>query len=258
MSTDRLQGLGTRLIGRYVRWHESLPSTNDLAMQLTEVSAPEGTVILADEQTAGRGRRGRSWASPRGGIWLSVILRPGLPLASWPLVSLAAAVATARAIRENTGLLARVKWPNDILVDGKKIVGILAEATAAAEWVVVGIGINANIPQDALPEVTGYPATSLLALLGHPVDRDGLIRAVLRELEHGYTILKSGGGRATLRRWREMTDTLGRPVRVEMPDATLEGVAQDIDETGALLVRLEGGAIERIVAGDLRVREVSP
>ena len=257
MSAHRLSKIGTRVIGRYIRWHDSLPSTNDVALRLAEVGVPEGTVIVAEEQTAGRGRRGRAWASPRGGIWLSVILRPGIPVERVPLIALSAAVATARAIREATGLPARVKWPNDVLVDGKKIVGILAEAGAGGEWVVVGIGINANIPLDALPQATGYPATSLQAL-GHPVDQDALITLVLRELEDGYDLLRSGGFRATLRRWREMADTLGRPVRVEMPDTAIEGIAQDIDETGALLVRLDGGSVRRVVAGDLRVREVGP
>ena len=159
MSAPRLPNIGTRLIGRYIRWHESLPSTNDVALRLADVGVPEGTVIVAEEQTAGRGRRGRAWASPRGGIWLSVILRPGIPVERVPLIALSAAAATAQAIREATGLPARVKWPNDVLVDGKKIVGILAEAGAGGEWVVVGIGINANIPLDVLPQATGSPAT---------------------------------------------------------------------------------------------------
>ncbi|HKV46100.1 MAG TPA: biotin--[acetyl-CoA-carboxylase] ligase [bacterium] len=255
MSADRFANLGTRLIGRTVCWHESLPSTNDLAVQLTGLPAPEGTVVLADEQTAGRGRLGRPWASPRGGIWLSVILRPAFPLERVSLVGLAAAVATARAIREITELPARVKWPNDVLVGGSKIVGILTEATAGAEWVVVGVGINANIPLAALPLVGGYPATSLQALLGHPVDREGLIRAVLRELDQGYAELGTGGTGGMLRRWREISDTLGRSVRVEMPDGAIEGTALDVDDAGALLVRLDDGEIRRVVAGDLRVRE---
>jgi BirA family biotin operon repressor/biotin-[acetyl-CoA-carboxylase] ligase len=257
MSRDRPPSFGTRLIGRYIRWHESLPSTNDLAMRLTEVPVPEGTVVVAEEQTAGRGRWGRTWVSPRGGVWLSVILRPGLPPDQVPLVGLAASTATARAIRETTGLLARVKWPNDVLVEEKKVVGVLTEATPGAEWVVVGIGINANVLPDALPQ-TEYPATSLQALLGHPVDRELLLQAVLRALEGGYDLVKSGGVRATLRRWREMTDVLGRRVRVEMPSGRLEGIAEDIDDTGALLLRLENGRVQKVIAGDLRVREVGP
>ncbi len=250
-----LADLGTRLVGRYVRWHDSLPSTNDLAMRLTEIPVPEGTVIGAEEQTAGRGRWGRPWVSPRGGIWLSVILRPGLPADRVPVVGLAAAVAAAQAIRETTGLPARVKWPNDVLVHGQKVVGILAEATPRAEWVVVGVGVNANIAQEALPHTPGYPATSLQVLLGRPVDRGSLIRALLRGLDRGYELLGSAGVRAVLARWREMADTLGRRVQVEMPDTLVQGVAHDIDETGALLVRCDDGAVRKVIAGDLRIRE---
>lgn len=250
-----LADLGTRLVGRYVRWHDSVSSTNDLALGLAQIPVPEGTVVIAEEQTAGRGRLGRAWASPRGGVWLSVILNPGLPVERTSVVGLAAAIAAAQAIRKTTGLLARLKWPNDVLVEAKKVVGILAEAPPGADWVVVGIGINANIAQEALPEVSGYPATSLQALLGHAVDREALIRALLRELDRGYAVLRSAGVRGVLRRWREMSETLGRPVCVETPDAVVSGTACDIDEAGALLVQLEDGTIRRVVAGDVRVRE---
>jgi BirA family transcriptional regulator, biotin operon repressor / biotin---[acetyl-CoA-carboxylase] ligase len=251
-----LADLGTRIVGRYIRRHDSVSSTNDLALSLTEIPVPEGTVIIAEEQTSGRGRLGRTWASPRGGVWLSVILRPGLPLETVPVVGLAAAIATAQAIRKTTALLARLKWPNDVLVEGKKVVGILAETPPAADWVVVGIGINANVPQEVLPEVSGYPATSLQVLLGHPVDREALIRALLRELDQGYAVLKSAGARAVLRRWREMAETLGREVQIEMPGAAISGTAYDIDEAGALLLRLEDGTVRRVMAGDIRMREV--
>jgi BirA family transcriptional regulator, biotin operon repressor / biotin---[acetyl-CoA-carboxylase] ligase len=251
-----LGDLGTRVVGRYIRWHDTLPSTNDLALRLAEIPVPEGTVIVADEQTAGRGRLGRAWASPRGGVWLSVILSPGLPVDKVAVIGLAAGIAAAQAIRKTTGLLARLKWPNDVLVEGQKVVGVLAEATPGADWVVVGIGINANIAQDALPVDSGYPVTSLQALLGHLVDREALIRALLRELDQGYAVLRSSGISGVLRRWREMAETLGRPVRVEMAGAAIHGTALDIDEAGALLVRLDDGAVQRVMAGDVRMREM--
>ncbi len=274
-------GLETRTIGRYIRWHDMLPSTNDLAKRLAEVQVPEGTVIVAEEQTSGRGRLGRPWVSPRGGVWLSVILRPRLPLAHVPLIGLAAATAVARAIRVTTGLLARVKWPNDVLVDGHKVVGILVESGTGAEWVVVGIGINANVPRRALPVGTGYPVTSLELALGQPVDRGVLVRTLLREFEQRYDELQAGGVLATLRRWREIADTLGRVIRVEAPlrptllphggglaheggqagrggraGTVIEGVAVDIDESGALLVKPRDGTLQRVVAGDIALREV--
>jgi len=250
------ENLGTRVIGRYIRWHDTLSSTNDLATSLAEIQVPEGTVIVAEEQTAGRGRMGRPWVSPRGGIWLSVILRPHLPLAQVPIVGFAASTAVARAIRVTTGLLARVKWPNDVLINGRKVAGILAEAGPDGEWVVVGIGINANIAPDDLPKGAAHAAASLEELLGHPVDRGVLTKTLLRELERSYEELSTVGPMATLRRWREMADTLGRVVRVEMPEGALEGIACDIDDSGALVVRLRNGTLQRVIAGEIAVREV--
>jgi BirA family biotin operon repressor/biotin-[acetyl-CoA-carboxylase] ligase len=256
---DHILGdLGTRVVGRCIRWHDSVPSTNDLALKLAEIPVPEGTVIIADEQTAGRGRLGRAWASPRGGVWLSVILSPGLPQERVPVIGLAAGTAAAQAIRKTTGLPARLKWPNDVLVGGKKVVGVLAEATPGAERVVVGIGINANIPLDALRGISGHPVTSLQAQLGRPVEREVLIRVVLQELDQAYAALRSAGVPEVLSRWREMAETLGRSVRVEMPGATIHGTAFDIDEAGALLIRLNDGTVRRVVAGDVRMREAGP
>lgn len=215
-------------------------------------------MVVADEQTAGRGRRGRSWVSPRGGVWLSVILCPDLALERVPIVGFAAAIAAALAIRKTTGLLARLKWPNDVLVNGKKVVGVLTEAAPAPGWVVVGIGINANIAREALPEVAGHPAASLQMLLGRPIDQEALTRTLLRELDRWYAMLTSDGVESVLRRWREIADTLGRAVRVEMATATICGIARDVDEAGALWVGLADGTTHRVVAGDVQVRDAGP
>ena len=255
MDRPALEHLGTRVVGRYVRWHDSIPSTNDLAMRLTEIPVPEGTVVVADEQTAGRGRRGRAWVSPRGGVWLSVILNPALAPDRLPVVGFAAAIAAGRAIRKTTGLLARLKWPNDVLVHGKKVAGVLTEAAPTPGWVVAGIGINANVPHDALPQEPGYPAASLAGLLGKPVDREALIRTLLRELDRSYTMLASAGVEGVLRRWREMAETPGLAVRVEMAAGTICGTAVDVDEAGALWVRLADGTTRRVLAGDVQLRD---
>jgi BirA family transcriptional regulator, biotin operon repressor / biotin---[acetyl-CoA-carboxylase] ligase len=250
------ENLGTGVIGRYIRWHDTLPSTNDLAMSLAEIQVPEGTVIVAEEQTAGRGRLRRPWISPRGGIWLSVILRPRLSLAQIPLIGLAAAVAAARAIRVTTGLLAKVKWPNDVLIDGRKVVGLLLDAGPQAEWLVVGIGINANICGDLLPRSSAYPAASLQDMLGRPVDRAVLATAALRELERNYHELHDVGPLPIVRKWREMAETIGQTVRVEIGGRGVEGVAADIDDGGALLIRRRDGTIVRVVGGEITVREL--
>jgi BirA family biotin operon repressor/biotin-[acetyl-CoA-carboxylase] ligase len=247
-------GLDTRVIGRRLLWYETLPSTNDLAVRLAELGEPEGTLVVAEAQTEGRGRLGRAWVSPRGGVWLSAILRPGFAAPRAPLVGFAAAVAAARAIRETARLEARVKWPNDVLVDGAKVVGVLADAGAGGEFVVLGVGINANVPATALPEGVGYAATSLAERRGEPVDRATLVRTLLRELERGYGALRRGEIGLVLAGWRELAETIGRPVRVRGAARAFDGLAVDVDDAGALLVRLADGRVERVVAGEVTVR----
>jgi len=248
---DRVaEELDAGLIGRSLHWHATLPSTNEEAMRLAAVGAAEGTVVIAEEQTAGRGRRGRGWTSPAGGVWLSVVLRPALPVGGLPLIGLAAAVAAARAIQSAAGLRAKVKWPNDVLVGGAKVAGILTEAGPAAAWTVLGIGLNANVPAALLPHATPYPVTSLLEQAGGPIDRGHLTVALLRELDHAYAVLRGNGRERVLAWWRECSDTLGRPVRVETMSRVVEGLAVDVDGDGALLLRTPRG-IERIVAGDV-------
>lgn len=236
-------------IGHEIRWFDALPSTNDLARREAEAGAAEGLVIVADQQTAGRGRLGRVWASPPGGLWLSVVLRPGVSAAQAPLVGFAASLSTAAAIQEITGLRARLKWPNDVLVDGRKAAGVLLEAGAA--WLVAGVGINVNVAPEALPPRPRYPAISLSAALGRQVERGRLLRALLRAFDRDYAELHERGGAPILRRWRALSDTLGRPVQVATGAATVEGLAEEVDEVGALIIRTRDGAARRIAAGDV-------
>ncbi len=250
---DRIAGaLGAGLMGRPLHWHATLPSTNAEAMRLAAAGAAEGTVVIAEEQTAGRGRRGRGWTSPAGGVWLSVVLRPALPVDRLPLIGLVAAVAAARAIQSAAALRAKVKWPNDVLVGGAKVAGILTEAGPGLAWVVLGIGVNANVPAALLPRGAPYPVTSLLEQAGGPIDRGRLAVALLRELECGYAVLRGEDRERVLASWRVCSDTLGRAVRVETMSRVVEGLAVDVDHNGALLVRTPGG-IERFVAGDVTV-----
>ncbi|HLW48800.1 MAG TPA: biotin--[acetyl-CoA-carboxylase] ligase [bacterium] len=269
-------------IGREVRWFSTMTSTSEWAHSLSEGGVAEGTVVVAETQTAGRGRLGRRWASPAGGLWFSVIMRPRIPVDQFPLIGLAACVAVARAIMETTGLRTRLKWPNDILVEGRKVAGLLLETgplgtavrddvdrvvlTAPATqapapprpvWLVLGVGINANVALETLPPRLQYPATSLMAELGRPVERGRLLRAVLGPLGRDYAELQSAGGAGILRRWRAWSETLGRLVRVALaptgagPSPIVEGIAYDVDDTGALLVRTRDGTEVRVVAGDV-------
>jgi len=241
-------------IGREVRWYDTLPSTNELARREAEAGAAEGLVLVAEQQTAGRGRLGRAWVSPPGGLWFSIILRPSLGVAQIPLVGLAAAIATAAAIEETTGLHPRLKWPNDVLVGGRKVAGLLLEAGPVRRdspaWLVAGIGINVNVAPEALPSRPRYPATSLAAATGGSADRGRLLRALLRRLNRDYDELRARGGEDILAQWRARSETLGRVVQVSTASETIEGLARDVDETGALLVRTRG-ADRRIVAGDV-------
>jgi BirA family biotin operon repressor/biotin-[acetyl-CoA-carboxylase] ligase len=239
--------LRTRYVGQRLRWFDVVGSTNDVARTLAWTGEPEGTVVVARTQTAGRGRLGREWVSPAGGLWFSVILRPIAAPHDVPLLGLAAAVATSRGIERACGVQVGLRWPNDMVVAGKKIGGILAEAGSEIRWVVVGIGINTNVDLDRLPE----GAISLSAVVGEPVDRVALLRAILTEIETLYEAFR-GEDRATiLRQWRERSTTLGRRVRVYLASGTYEGVAEALDEDGALILRLPGGRTKRVVAGEI-------
>lgn len=243
--------LTTRRFGRPLHVRERVGSTNDEAAVLAGQGALEGTAVIAAVQTRGRGRRGRTWHSPDGGLWLSVVLRPTLPPELWPLVGMAVAVGTAAAIEEVAQVQARVKWPNDVMAGERKLGGVLVEVRGSAA--VAGLGINANVsPADLAPEVQPA-ATSLLALTGRPVDLAALACAVLGECERYYDLLHGDPG-ALLARWRGRDMTLGRRVRV-WGAQELEGVAEDVDQTGALLVRTMEGR-RRVVAGDVSLRTV--
>jgi BirA family biotin operon repressor/biotin-[acetyl-CoA-carboxylase] ligase len=230
-----------------IEYHDAIPSTNARARELADEGATD-VVVLADEQTGGRGRLDRTWHSPSGGIWLSVLFRPEVPMAGTPVFTLAAAVAVARAARE-AGVEAVIKWPNDVLVavDGeeRKLVGILTEMEGEADrvsWVVVGIGINANVDPEELPSDAG--ATSLSAVRGEPVDRRRFTQRVLETFDTVGT-----DPEAILEEWREYATTLGREVRIDTPDGEIVGEAVDIEYPGSLVVDT-GDEHVTVAAGD--------
>ncbi|MGQ9532743.1 MAG: biotin--[acetyl-CoA-carboxylase] ligase [Desulfotomaculales bacterium] len=255
------RGLHTTTLGRRIFYYHSLPSTNDRAKELARDNAPEGTVVVAEVQTRGRGRLGRQWFSPEGGgLWFSVILRPTLAPSDLPQITLLAAVAGARAVHRVTGLVPGIKWPNDLLLAGRKFAGILTELHAEADRVdhlVLGLGLNANIAPAAFPEELRAAATSLQAELGRPVDRVELFRALLQELEIWYRRWARTGFAPVRSEWYRWNVTLGRPVAVRTAGVEMVGWAEDLDEEGALLVRLTTGTRRRVVAGEVTfLREV--
>ena len=245
-------GLRSRRFGQRLLVYAQVGSTNDEAATLAAQGAAEGTVVLAVEQTGARGRRQRAWLSPAGGLWLSVVLRPALRADQWPLVGFAAGVGAAWAVEEIVHVRVGLKWPNDLMLGGQKLGGVLMEARGPA--VIAGIGINANIALHHFPPDIRPIATSLLAVLAHPVDLAALARALLEQFERAYDLLTLNA-EDVLAVWRERDLTRGRQVRLSGAE-DFEGVAEDVDRTGALLVRT-GAGIRRIVVGDVSLRSVS-
>lgn len=225
-----------------IAYYDSVDSTNERARELAD-AGEENVVVLTDRQTDAKGRLDRAWESPSGGIWLSILTRPDLPATQAPIVTMATAVATARAV-ESTGIDAKIKWPNDVLVDGQKVAGILTEMEGEADrisWLVVGVGLNANVEETDLPENAN--ATSLQAH-EEPIDRRACTQALL---EGVHELLQTP--QEVLPAWRKRSSTLDRRVRVDTPQGEITGTATDVVFPGALIVETETGT-ERVTVGD--------
>ncbi len=250
--------LRSGLIGRPLQVLGEVGSTNDVVMSAGRAGAPEGLAVLADRQTAGRGRRGRSWASPAGvGLYTSILLRPGRPPGRVSLLTLVAGLAVAEAIQEVAGLDPRLKWPNDILVGGRKLAGILCELTstdASVSYVALGIGINVNHGSRDLPEELSSEATTLSLATGRTIPRGDLASALYNALDRWYAAFCEGRTEAILALARQRSATLGRPVAVQGEDGQWRGLAVDLDDDGALLVQEDGGSLRRVVASEVSIR----
>jgi BirA family biotin operon repressor/biotin-[acetyl-CoA-carboxylase] ligase len=239
-------GLATCWLGKDLRCYGEVDSTNESALSIAP-EAQNGTVILAETQTRGRGRISRSWASPPGGVWMTLILKPEIPMAEAHRINMAVSVALAKAIRKLYGLEASIKWPNDLLIGDRKICGILMEVNAEVDrlnYALVGIGINANADVSSFPEE--WRATSISREIGRRVSRPELIQRILQEIEETCDRMKC---REVYDEWRSLSSTLGRRVRVVTAKGSAVGEAVDLAEDGALLLRTEKG-IKRVLAGD--------
>ena len=246
-------GLATRFIGQEISFYPSLPSTNDVAKRRAMTGAKEGTVIVAEEQTAGRGRIKRRWLSPRGSIALSVVLYP--PLAYLPSLIMVASLAVAGSIEGVTNLKAQIKWPNDVLVNDKKVCGILIESDVRGgkvDYAIVGIGVNINLHLSEYPEIAPT-ATSLSQELGRDIPRLKIVRGLLTEAEKLYLALATGD--SVFRQWRDRLVTLGKKVQVTSGEATYKGVAESVASDGSLLLRQPDGSLIKVVAGDVTMRQ---
>lgn len=256
-SPDRLtpfevsRRLNTKFIGRKVYYFDTVSSTMDAALELGIKGSPEGTLVLAEAQTKGRGRLGRNWFSPKyKGIYLSLILRPKILLNQIPLLTLMSAVSVCEAIKEKTGITAQIKWPNDILAHQKKLGGILTELNAEADlsrFVVVGLGLNVNNEKRAV--VAG--ATSLREQKKEHINRIELLQEILRSIEANYVVFQEEGSQDIIDKWRDWSISLGRRVKVICQKQHIEGEAVDIDADGGLLLRKDSGIIEKFMAGDV-------
>ena len=248
-----------QIVGRDIRVFEETNSTNDVAEKLGRDGVREGVVIFAEAQKKGRGRLGRQWLSPaRKGLWFSVLLRPDLRPQSATQLTVVAATALARAIRRQTNLTPEIKWPNDILLRGKKVAGILTELSAELDhikYVIIGIGVDVNLAATDLPLDLRKIATSLRIESGAPVSRPELAAAVLRELDADYARLRAGQFEALADEWEAQCTTIGRSVTIRIGDRVQRGVAEALDAEGALLLRTQHGRLERILGGDVTVEK---
>jgi len=245
-------GLYTAIIGRSIRFYQSTGSTMDDAAEWARSGAEEGAVVVAETQTASRGRLGRRWISDSGNLYFSVLFRPNAD--ALPLLSPLAGVAVARSIRQVAGLYPAIKWPNDITIDGLKVAGILAESTMSGgkiEHAVVGIGINVALDVSLDSEIAAT-AASLDDLADSPVDRSELLRRILQHMDALYLDLRRG--RSPIPEWRRWLDTLGQRVVVSHHGAINSGLAEDIDEHGNLLLRQDDGQLLTLTAGDITLR----
>ena len=245
-------------IGKEIYFLKSVESTNDKAIEIgkkREDSA--GIVVVADTQTKGKGRLGREWISPPGvNLYFSMILKPDFPPSEAPFITLASAVAVASVLRTWKGIPAEIKWPNDIMVKGKKVGGILTEMKTSGkelDLLVVGIGLNVNMALDDLPEDIRSATTTLEIEKGAPSDRVGLLGGMLAGLDNAYKNLLNGNKRALINGWLSLNCTIGNRIMVKDRDRTITGVAENIGQNGELIIKLESGGTEVVNAGDVTI-----
>lgn len=262
-------GLNTYFIGKSGSneiWDE-LASTNDRAIELAKEGAAEGVFVIARKQTSGRGRQGRSWVSPQdSGIFLSVLLRPTIDTSMMPLLSFAGGVAACQAIEQVCGLRIGLKWVNDLVYGGKKLGGILAEMPGAQETerkqgavilppaVILGLGLNLALPADSLPEEIREHVESLDNIAGKEVDANQIVAEFCNALEEQYNHLRHGFQELVIAEWKKYSETLGKKIKATLGHEELLGTAEDIADSGALILRLENGERRELHAGEITIR----
>lgn len=247
------------VVGRDIRVFRETESTSDIIEKLARDGVAEGAVVFAESQTRGRGRLGRKWISPPDkGLWFSILLRPDCAPQAVTQLTIAASVSLVRAIHDTTGIDADIKWPNDILIGGRKVAGILTELSAEVDTVkhvVIGIGMDVNLAVDEFPADLRDIATSLSIAKGAPIDRPALAAAILKNLDADYARIRRGEFHAISEDWEKRCSTLGRNVAILSGSQRRAGHAESLDADGALLLRTEHGHLERITGGDVSLKK---
>jgi len=249
------QGLDTTRVGQALELYPEIDSTNRRAAEWARGGAPDGAVVLAERQTAGKGRLGRRWFAPsQSSLLMSIVLRPRLEPLQAQRMTMICSLGAAQAIEGVTGLHPAIKWPNDLLLTGKKLGGVLTELGVSGgrlHYAIVGMGLNVNLDLCQLPDVMS-PPTSLLSELGRAVDRQVLLLSILSRVDALYARFEAGWSPHA--DWRKRLDTIGRTVSVGEADGVVTGVAEDVDADGALLIRTSDGGVRRMLAGDVTLR----
>ncbi len=250
------EGLKTKVFGKKsIEYFKEIDSTNIKAKDLAEEGAPEGTVVIAEKQEKGRGRRGRTWLSPEGdGIYVSLILRPAMPPSGAPKITLMTAVAVAEALLSLVNINITIKWPNDILVRDKKLAGILTEISTdmdAVNYIIVGLGLNVNTPTHHFSEELKGRATSLNIETGKPVSRTRLVRAYLEFFEKYYEMFKTNNFAPIMTQWKQRSNIIGQRIMVDVIGKKHVGEVTDIDDEGVLILKDDEGGFQRIFSGDI-------
>ena len=246
-------GLYTRIIGKRIRFFQELTSTMDMAREYAESKIDEGTVVIAEFQTLSRGRLGRTWVSRPGNLYLSVVYYPNQ--ITLPLIGIVAALAVKKSILKTTGTRPDIKWPNDIMIHGRKVAGILVESVIMSDqikYAIVGIGINISLNREEMGEL-GSIATSLNLSLGYEVPRETLFRTLLQELDSLYFDIKKGI--SPIQEWRESLNTLSEKVSVARGGSKIEGIAEDVDNLGNLIIRTDDGNLVTLTSGDVTLEK---
>jgi biotin-[acetyl-CoA-carboxylase] ligase BirA-like protein len=249
------ENLRGKRFGKWMFFSREVESTNDWARKLAGMGAEEGTVAVAESQTAGRGRLGREWISPRGGLWFSIILRPDQNAREAARLVFVASLAVAEVLHEKYGLKTETKWPNDVLVSGKKICGILAEMSTKDEkvtYVILGVGVNANFcANEVFPKSVKIEATSIESELGKKIRLESFLRVLLEKMEIIYDRYLEAGFAFLLEEWKKYAQFLGHRIVVRDRKERLNGLALDVDVEGALVLKLQQGITRRIHVGDV-------